>query len=179
MRLCWRAWERVSCAAHCPLAWVSNFLHFIAWPLHAWGLQVCPVSHHLFPTICFPHLRFMVMCDVWSCDPCIIGVHHPKLCTLYKRAGNYCLGLLFPETQWDKGLGLDLDLGVTSTLGLRSEHCCTLLFGSPSPWQLWFIHHVSSIVFCVTRNLQPVHIQVGLGLLILECMLGPKALHQE
>ena len=54
-------------------------------------------------------------------DPCVIDVCHPELRTLYKRAGNYHLGLLFPETQQDKGLGSDLDLGVTSTLGLGSE----------------------------------------------------------
>ena len=179
MKSCRRAWGRVSHAACHPLAWVIIILHFIAWPSCAWGLWVCAVSCHLFPTTCFPHSRFMVMCDIWWHDPCIISVHHPELCTLYKRAGNYHLGLLFPETQWDKGLGSDLDLGVTSTLGLGSKHHCTLLFGSPSPWQLWFIHHVLSIVFCVSRNLQPVHIQVGLSLLILECTLGLKAPHQE
>ena len=144
------------------------------WPSHAWGLQVCLVSHHLFPCS-----RFMVMCDVQWCYSCIIGVYHPELCALYRRAGNYHLRLLFPETQQDRGLGSDLDLGVASTLGSRSEHHCTLPFGSPSPWWLWFIHHVLSIVFCVSHNPQPVHIQVGLSLLVHECVLGPKALHQE
>ena len=175
MRSCQRAWGRVSHTAHCPLAWVFNFLHFVAMALTCLRF----VSVPQFPTTCFPCSRFMVTCDIWWCNPCIIGVHHPKLCVLYKRASKYHLGLLFPEVQWDRGLGLDLDLGVTSTLGLGSEHCYTLLFGPPSPWWLWFIHCVLSIVFCVTHNLQPVHIQGGLGLLILECMLGLKALHQE
>ena len=133
------------------------------------------VSHHLFP-----HSRFMMMYDIWWCDPCIISVQSSRaLRALYKRAGNYHLGLLFPKTQWDRGLGSDLDLGVASTLGSGSEHHCTLLFGSPSPWQLWFIHRVLSIVFYVSHNPQPVHIQVGLSLLVHECTLGPKAPYQE
>ena len=37
---------------------------------------------------------------------------------LYKWPGKYHLGLLFLEQQSDRGLGLDLDLGVTSTPGL-------------------------------------------------------------
>ena len=50
-------------------------------------------------------------------DPCIISVHHPRLHALYKSIGNYHLGLLFPDTQQGRGLGSDLDLGVTSTVG--------------------------------------------------------------
>ena len=95
-----------------------------------------------------------------------------------KGPANIVWGSFFQNSS-ETGSGSDLDLGVTYNSRFRSEYRCTLLFGSPSPWQLWFIHCVLSIVFCVTCNLQPVCIQVGLGWLILECMLGPKAPHQE
>ena len=75
------------------------------------------------------------------------------------------------------GIGLGSRSNINSRFG--SEYCYTLPLGSPSPWWLWFIHCVLSIVFCVTHNLQPVHIQVGLDWLILESALGSKALHQE
>ena len=77
--------------------------------------------------------------------------------------------------------GSGIRLGSRSNINSRfgSGYHYTLLLGSLSPWHLWFIHCVLSIVFYVTCNLQPLHIQVGLDWLILECTLGLKALHQE
>ena len=142
----------MSHAARCPLARVINF-SFRRVALVCLGfksvLGFLPlISHQLFS-----HSRVVVTCNIRWCYPCIISVHHPELCAQYKSIGNYHLGLLFPETQWDRGLGSDLDLRVTSTLGSGSEHHGTLLFGSPSPWWLWFIHCVLSIISCVCCNL--------------------------
>ena len=132
------------------------------------------ISHQLFPCS-----RAVMTFNVWWHYPCIIGVCHHRLHTVYKSICNYHLGLLFPETQWHRGPGSDLDLGVTSTPSLGSEHCGTLLFGSPSPWWLWFVHRVLSITSCVSCKPQPVRTQAGFSLLVIVCTLGLKAPHQE
>ena len=130
------------------------------------------ISHQLFPCS-----RAVMTFNVRWCYPCIISVHHHRLCVLYKSICNYWLGLLFPETQRHRGLGLDLDLGVTSTLSSGSEHCGTLLFGSPSPWWLWFVHCVLSITSCVSCKPQPVCTQAGFSLLVIVCAHRRKAIN--
>ena len=83
---------------------------------------------------------------------------------LYKKPGKYHLGLPFLNSSKDRGLGSDLDLGVTSTPGLGVSIIALFSMDLPHPGDYdLYIHHVLSIVFCVTHNLQPVHIHVGLG----------------
>ena len=57
----------------------------------------------------------------------------PSFSTLYKRAGKYHLGLLFPKQQQDRGLGSDLDPGVTSTLGLGVSIVALFSLDLPHP----------------------------------------------
>ena len=133
--------EYVSRAARCPLARVFNILYFVAWPSRAWGLWVCLGSHHLFPAL-------EVHGDMWHLM--MRSLHHrctsSELRTLYKRQAT----IIWGSFSWNtvrQGSGIGLGSRVTPTPRLGSEHCSTLLFGSPSPWQLWFIHCVLSIVF--------------------------------
>ena len=133
-----------------------------------------PISHQLFPCS-----RAVMTFNIQWCCPCIISVHHHGLCTLYKSVGNCCLGLFSPDTQWQRVQGHTWIKGVTSKPSSGSEHCGTLLLGSPSPWMLWFRQLMLSITFCVSHKPQPVHTQAVFSLLVIVCMLGSKAPHQK
>ena len=161
-----------------PLAQVIKFFIFRV-ALICLEFTSIPSLPPLISCQLFPCSRAVIMFNVQWCYPCVISVCHHRLHTLYKSIGSYHLGLFLPETQWHRGPGSDLDLGVTSTLSSGSEHHGTLLLGSPSPWQLWFVQCVLSITSCVSCKPQPVCTQAGFSLLVIVCMLGMKALHQE
>ena len=106
-----------------------------------------PISRQLFPR---PE-AVMMSNTRWHC-PCVIGVHHHGLHTLYKSMGNYRLGLFSPDTQWQR-FRVGLGSRGSSSLSLGSEHCGTLLLGSPSPWMLYFEQLVLSTIFVFLVNL--------------------------
>ena len=51
MRLCQRAWGRVSHAAHYAATWSLKFKICSVWDLSYSCLWVCPVSHHTSPAL--------------------------------------------------------------------------------------------------------------------------------
>ena len=102
----------MSRAARCPIAWGSKFSNFVVWPSCACGLWVCPVSPPLVSHTqgLWWHMTFddvILASSVYIIPSFACGIKGPH---------KYHLGLLFPKQQWDRGLGSDLDLGVTSTL---------------------------------------------------------------
>ena len=59
----------------------------------------------------------------------------------------------FPLTCSNRGSRVRLGLRGSSSPSLGSEHCGTLLLGSPSPWMLYFEQLVLSIIFVFLVNL--------------------------
>ena len=159
-----------------PLAWVIKFLfcRVILICLKAMSIPGFPplISHARRPWWHSTFDHAVLVSSVYV----IMGFTHP-----IKTYATVVWGSLFPRHTVTEGLGLipDLDQGVTSTPSLGGEHCGTLLLGSPSPRLLWFEQLVLSITFCVSRKPQPVHTEAVFSLLVIICVLGLKALHQE
>ena len=132
--------ESVTC---CLLSFEPGLLifSFCSVALISLGFMSVPCFPPLISCQWFPHSRAGVMCNIWWCYPCIIGVCHPGLHVLYKSIGNYCLGLLFPKTQWGRGLGLDLDW-----IGSRSNSNSGFGEWAPSHSSLWISHILVTMI---------------------------------
>ena len=161
-----------------PLAWVIKFC-FIGWCSYAWRLWAYLASCHPFPANC-SHVQRPWWCSMFDDAVLVSSVYVIMgLAHCIKMYVTVVWGSLFPWHTATEGPGSDLDQGGPSTPSSGSEHCGTLLLGSPSPWMLWFEQLVLSITFCVSHKPQPVCTQAVFSLLVIVCALGLKAPHQE
>ena len=137
---------------HCPATWGPKKFKNLS--VRAFTCSSCKCAP--FPTTCLPHLKPSVMCILWWHSSYSIGTHHPLLHAPNIRLGNDHL-LRF---------GVGLGSRRTTNSRFRRGYCYTPPLGSPSLW--WSVAHTLwvSIVFCVTRNLQPIHTRVSLDCLV-------------